>query len=240
MTTPPPLRVMGLGAHPDDLELMCAGTLAKYSSQGHHVTMCHVAGGDRGATQGNRGDVAQTRNAEGAAAAAFIGADYINLSVADGEVDSTNEDQKRLVTDAIRRARPDVIITHSTGDYMEDHNQASALAFSCSFLATLPLYVTESAPIAAVPALFYMETMASLGFQPTEFVDITGFLDTKLAMMQKHASQMVWLEHHDGMDVLGQITTIAQFRGLQTGVRHAEAFAPCTVHLRARTTRLLP
>jgi LmbE family N-acetylglucosaminyl deacetylase len=91
-----------------------------------------------------------------------------------------------------------------------------------------------------VPALFYMETMASLGFQPTEFVDITGFLDTKLAMMREHESQLVWLEHHDDMDVLGQITTIATFRGLQSGVTHAEAFAPCTVHLRARTTRLLP
>ena len=240
MTIPPPLRVMGIGAHPDDLELMCAGTLAKYRSLGHHVTLCHIASGDRGATQGERADLATVRKAEGAASAALIGAEYINLGVADGEVDSTNEDQKRLVTEAIRRARADVIITHSTGDYMEDHNQASALAFSCSFLATLPLYVTESESIGAVSALFYMETVASLGFQPTEFVDVTGFLDTKLAMMREHASQLVWLERHDDMDVLGQIATIAAFRGLQSGVRHAEAFAACTVHLRTRTTRLLP
>lgn len=239
-STSKPLRVMGIGAHPDDLELMCAGTLAKYRALGHHVTMCNVAGGDRGATEGVRSAVAATRGSEGASSAALIGADYINLGVNDGEVDSTSESQKLLVTEAIRQARPDVIITHSTGDYMEDHNQASALAFSCSFLATLPLYVTASRPIEAVPALFYMETMASLGFQPTEFVDITGFLDTKLAMMREHESQLVWLEHHDDMDVLGQITTIATFRGLQSGVRHAEAFAPCTVHLRARTTRLLP
>ncbi|MDP3209303.1 MAG: PIG-L deacetylase family protein [Rhodoglobus sp.] len=241
MTTPSTLlRVMGIGAHPDDLELMCAGTLAKYRSLGHHVTMCNIAGGDRGATSGERADVARTRRAEAETAANLIEAEYLNLGVADGEVDASSEEQKLLVTEAIRIARPDVIITHSTGDYMEDHNQASALAFSASFLATLPLYESASAPIDAVPAIFYMETMASLGFQPTEFVDITNQLDTKLDMMRSHASQLIWLEHHDEMDVLGQISTIAAFRGLQSGVRYAEAFAPCTVHLRTRTTRLLP
>ncbi|MDJ0334169.1 PIG-L family deacetylase [Salinibacterium sp. G-O1] len=234
------LRIMGIGAHPDDLELMCAGTLAKYRSLGHHVTMCHIAGGDRGATSGTRSDVAETRRGEAGSAASLIGADYVNLGVSDGEVDASSEDQKLLVATAIRRARPDVIITHSPGDYMEDHNQASALAFSASFLATLPLYDTGSDPIGAVPALFYMDTMAGLGFQPSEFVDITEQLDTKLAMMRSHASQLTWLEHHDDMDVLGQITTVAAFRGLQSGVRYAEAFVSCNVHLRARTTRLLP
>jgi len=241
MTAPAsPLRVMGIGAHPDDLELTCAGTLAKYRALGHHVTMCHIAGGDRGATSGTRNEVATIRRAEAAAAADLIGADYLNLCVNDGEVDASNEQQKLLVTEAIRVARPDIIITHSDGDYMEDHNQAGALAFSASFLATLPLYESESPPLDTVPALFYMDTMAGLGFQPTEFVDITEQLETKLEMMRRHASQLVWLEDHDEMDVLGQISTIAAFRGLQSGVRFAEAFTPCTAHLRTRTTRLLP
>ncbi|QYH36145.1 PIG-L deacetylase family protein [Salinibacterium sp. M195] len=241
MTAPAsPLRVMGIGAHPDDLELTCAGTLAKYRSLGNHVTMCHIAGGDRGATSGTRAEVARIRRAEAGSAAALIGADYINLGVSDGEVDASNEHQKLLVTEAIRTARPDVIITHSAGDYMEDHNQASALAFTASFLATLPLYESDSPPLDAVPALFYMDTMAGLGFQPTEFVDITEQLDTKREMMRLHSSQLVWLEQHDEMDVLGQISTIAAYRGLQSGVRFAEAFAPCSAHLRTRTTRLLP
>lgn len=239
-TTVLPMRIMGIGAHPDDLELMCAGTLAKYRSLGHHVTMCHIAGGDRGATTGARVEVAETRRNEARSAANLIGADYINLGVSDGEVDATSEAQKLLVAEAIRVARPDVILTHSQGDYMEDHNQASALAFSASFLATLPLYESASAPIDVVPALFYMETMAGLGFNPTEYVDITDHLETKLEMMRSHESQLAWLEHHDEMDVLGQISTVAAFRGLQSGVQYAEAFAPCSAHLRTRTTRLLP
>lgn len=234
------LRVMGIGAHPDDLELLCGGTLARYVEEGHHVTMCHIARGDRGATTGERAEVAATRRGEGAAAAASIGASYRGLDVPDGEVNASDEAQKALVTEAIRRVRPDVIITHSPGDYMEDHNQASELAFSCSFLATLPLYETESEHLDVVPALLYMDTLAGLGFQPTEFVDITQQLDKKLDMMRLHTSQITWLEHHDDMNVLGQIMTVAAFRGFQSGVRYAEGFTPCTVHLRTRTRRLLP
>jgi LmbE family N-acetylglucosaminyl deacetylase len=123
---------------------------------------------------------------------------------------------------------------------MEDHNQASTLAFSASFLATLPLYESASAPIKTVPALFYMDTVDGLGFQPSEFVDITEHLDTKLEMMRSHESQLIWLEEHDEMDVLGQISTVAAFRGFQSGVRYAEGFSPCNTHLRTRTARLLP
>lgn len=240
MSAASPLRIMGVGAHPDDLELLCGGTLARYVEQGDHVTMCHIARGDRGAASGDRATVTATRRGEAAAAAASIGAEYLGLDVPDGEVNASDEAQKALVVEAIRIARPDVIITHSPGDYMEDHNQASELAFSASFLATLPLYETASPAIGTVPALMYMDTLAGLGFEPTEFVDITDQFEKKLEMMRQHTSQITWLEHHDDMNVLGQIATVAAFRGFQSGVRYAEGFRPCTVHLRTRTRRLLP
>lgn len=233
-------RIMGIGAHPDDLELLCAGTLAAYRARGQEVTMCHIASGNLGATAGHPVQIADRRAAEASAGAAVIGATHISLGFDDGRVDASSELQKRALVDAIRRARPDVIITHTPDDYMEDHNQASRLAFAASFLATLPLYDSPYDHLESVPALIYMDSLSGLGFEPTEFVDISTHLDTKLEMMRAHTSQLDWLDDHDGMNALDQITTVAAFRGLQSGVKYAEAFRPCLSHLRARTSRLLP
>jgi hypothetical protein len=75
---------------------------------------------------------------------------------------------------------------------------------------------------------------------PTEFVDISGFIETKLDMLSKHESQLTWLADHDGVDMLDQVRTVSRYRGLQCGVEHAEGFIPCNIWLRARTTRFLP
>lgn len=231
---------MGVGAHPDDLELLCGGTLAAYRARGWEVTMCSVASGDLGSVSGSSTELARRRAEEAARAAELIGASYTGIGTGDGAVDATSETQKRLLVEAIRRARPDVILTHSTNDYMEDHNQAAGLALAASFLASVPLYVTDSEALAHVPAVMFMDTLSGLGFEPVEFVDITDHIDTKLAMMRAHTSQLEWLGEHDQMDPLTQITTVAAFRGLQAGVRYAEGFRPHNVHLRARTFRLLP
>ena len=231
---------MGIGTHPDDLELLCGGTLAAYRARGHDVTMCHVARGNLGATTGHPTQLADCRSEEAAAGAELIGAEHVGLGFDDGAVDASSEVQKRALVDAIRRACPDVIITHTPQDYMEDHNQTSQLAFAASFLATLPLYDSPYRYLETMPALIYMDSLSGVAFEPTEFVDISPYLDTKLEMMRAHASQMDWLGDHDSMNALDQITTVAAFRGLQSGVRYAEAFHPCITHLRARTHRLLP
>ena len=56
------MRVMAIGAHPDDLEILCAGTLARYAAEGHAVTMCHVARGDRGSYEHTRDEIAAIRD----------------------------------------------------------------------------------------------------------------------------------------------------------------------------------
>jgi LmbE family N-acetylglucosaminyl deacetylase len=231
---------MAIGAHPDDLEILCAGTLARYAAEGHEVTMCHVARGDRGSYEHTREEIAAIRDAEARAAAEVVGAAYQALDVADGEIDSSNEAQRIAVTEAIRLARPDVVIAHSPNDYMTDHVEASRLAFDTSFLATLPLYETASPHLAEVPALVYMETVTGNDFVPVEFVDISAHIETKLEALDQHQSQLRWLADHDGVDMLDQIRTVSRYRGLQCGVEYAEGFVPCNVWLRARTERVLP
>ena len=234
------MRVMAIGAHPDDLEILCAGTLARYVAEGHQVTMCHIARGDRGSYEHTREEITAIRDAEARAAAEVLGAAYQALDVADGEIDSSNEGQRVRVTEAIRLARPDVVLAHSANDYMTDHVEASRLAFDASFLATLPLYETASPHLPEVPALVYMETVTGNDFVPVEFVDISAHIETKLTALDRHQSQLRWLADHDGVDMLDQIRTVSRYRGLQCGVEYAEGFIPCNVWLRARTERVLP
>ena len=79
-----------------------------------------------------------------------------------------------------------------------------------------------------------------VGFQPTEYVDVTSTIETKVAMLEAHESQLTWLRDHDGVDVVEQMRTTTRFRGQQCGVEYAEGFAPCLTWLRGTTRRLLP
>jgi LmbE family N-acetylglucosaminyl deacetylase len=234
------MRVLALGAHPDDLEILCGGTLARYVEEGHEVVMCHATKGDRGSFEHTSEEIARIRHGEAARAAEICGAEHISLGLSDGEVNAGDVEQRMLVIDLVRRTRPDVIITHSTGDYMVDHNEISKLAVDASFLSSLPLIETRHGNHAVVPAVFHMETITGLGFAPTEFVDVTGTIETKARMLEAHESQLRWLMDHDGVDIVANMRTATAYRGFQAGVQYAEAFAPCLAWLRTRTRRLLP
>src|SRR5690242_11645815 len=119
------MRVLAVGAHPDDLEILCGGTLARYVQDGHEVVMCHATTGNRGSFVHTCEEVARIRSAEAKRAAELCGAEEATLGLSDGEVSAADPEQQRLVVDLVRETQPDVIITHSPGDYMGDHNQIS-------------------------------------------------------------------------------------------------------------------
>lgn len=234
------MRVLAVAAHPDDLEQLCGGTLARFVAEGHDVTMCHVSRGDRGSYVHTMEEIASLRHEEAAAAARIIGATHVTVGLSDGEVNSADPRQKNLAIDVIRRARPDLLITHHPADYMPDHVETGKLFEDASFVATLPLYVTEEPVHRLVPAVYYMDTLAGLGFHPTEYVDISGVIETKLASLAAHVTQVEWLRDHDGVDILEQTRIVSAFRGFQSSVAYAEGFAPSLRWLRPRTHRLLP
>jgi LmbE family N-acetylglucosaminyl deacetylase len=234
------VRVLAVGAHPDDLEILCGGTLTRFVREGHAVTMCHATRGDRGSYTGTREEVARKREAEARTAAEIAGADSVSLGLSDGEIDAGDPRQRRLVIDLVRDTRPDVIITHAPTDYMSDHNEISKLVFDCSFHATLPLLETERPHHDTVTPIYLMDTLMGLDFVPTEYVDITETIDTKAAMLEAHASQLRWLREHDGVDIVENMKTVAAYRGLQCSVKYAEAFRPYLRWLRATTRRYLP
>jgi N-acetylglucosamine malate deacetylase 1 len=234
------MRVLAVGAHPDDLEILCGGTLARFAQEGHEVVMCNVSLGDRGTFEHTSEEIAEIRRREARRAADLIGADHVTLGFSDGEVDAGDDDQRTAMVDLVRDVRPDLIITHSTGDYMSDHDETSKLVFECSFHATLPLFESERPHYDTVTPIYYMDTVMGLGFHPTEYVDVTSTIETKVAMLEAHETQLTWLRDHDGIDVVEQMRAVTRFRGIQCRVEYAEGFTPCLTWLRATTRRLLP
>lgn len=234
------MKVLAVGAHPDDLEILCGGTLARYAQEGHDVVMCHATKGDRGSFEYSAEEVSTIRHREAGAAAEVIGAEHISLGLSDAEVNASDPEQRLMMIDLVRATKPDVIITHSPNDYMGDHNEVSRLVFDTSFFASLPLIETAHAYHEVVPALFYMDTFTGLRFEPTEFVDISEVVETKVQMLSCHESQLRWIRDHDGVDIVGQLKITGAFRGHQSGVPFAEGFERCLAWLRGTTTRLLP
>lgn len=232
-------NVLGVGAHPDDLEILCGGTLAKYAKEGYSVVMGHLCRGDKGHFEIESEELAKIRSKEAADAAREIGARSVCLGFNDLEL-YVNENSRKAVVDLIREAKPDIIITHSPNDYMPDHVATSRLVFDASFTATLPNFITEKPAHTVMPTIFYADTLAGIDFQPTDYVDITKCWRKKVKMLSKHKSQITWLKKHDNIDILEFIEVNARFRGQQCGVKYAEAFKLCEVWPRIKPRRLLP
>lgn len=235
------MNILAIGCHPDDLEIGCGGTLALYAKNGHDVFMCHVANGDMGHAVIMPEELARLRTIEAEASGAMLGAKKVfNLNVPDLFVDSHNEEQVSKLVEVIRLVRPDIIITHSPDDYMRDHVETSKLVFNASFSSSIPHYVTKSKQYPTIAPLYYMDTIAGVGFLPEEYTDITDTLEIKLNALEKHESQLKWMKDHDGIDFLDFVKTVSKFRGLQSGVKYAEGFRSCKSWPRIITKRLLP
>lgn len=233
------MNVLAVGAHPDDIEILCGGTLAKCAARGDRVTMVCAANGDCGSAVHPRAEIAAIRRQEAEAAAAIIGADYYCLDYSDLEIPLDLEARVKLV-EVIRRCRPDFIISHAPNDYMLDHRSAGALAEVASFDATIPNLKTESPVYNRIVPVYAMDTVAGVGFEPAEYVDISDHFDTKSRMLACHESQVAWLRHHDAVQVDEMMEVMARFRGVQAGVRFAEGFRPVQMWGRVIARRLLP
>ena len=233
------LTVMGIGAHPDDLEILCSGTLAKYAELGHEVWMCHINNGNKGHFVIPPDELVVIREKEAQKASAIIGARHLNLGVPDCELYYNKESQDKVI-DAIRKVQPDVIITHSPDDYMPDHVAVSQLVFSAGFNCSLPHYKTREPATNKIPVVYYMDTLVGIDFLPTEYVDITDTIEKKQQAVNAHESQTKWLKEHDNIDMVEFVTSIARFRGIQSGVQYAEGFRHMDRWPRNVNKRLLP
>lgn len=225
------MNVLAFGAHGDDLEAFCAGTLARYAAEGAQVTMCVVTDG-RGRPAGDPDAIARIRKAEAEASARVIGASLLWLGIPDGDLTATYEARHAFI-EAIRSTNADVIITHSPDDYHPDHNVTSLLTRDASQIARTSNYPTSFAPLRKIVPVAFMETESGINFNPHEYVDVTAFWPQKLEMLLEHFSQHMPGAAYDASFVLPPADEIAivraarvmsEFRGLACGVKYAEGF----------------
>ena len=235
------MNILCVAAHPDDIEILCAGTLIKYANQGHDVTMAVFTTGNMGDLHTKPPELAITREKETRAAAAIIGAKLIWAGVDDEHV-FPNETQRRIMIDVLREADPDVIFTHSPNDYHPDHRYVSQLVFDSYFQKGLPFIPGQSLPACRFgqAQLYYMDNLGGIGFLPTEYVDISNEFEVKKQMLLCHESQVLAMKELAYTDMTEMIEVQARFRGLAAGCRFAEGFTRLEAYQRGLTKRVLP
>lgn len=235
------MNVLCVAAHPDDTELLCAGTLARYAQDGHDVTIAIFTDGSIGDAVVKPDVLSATRQKEARKAANIIGANLIWVGVTD-ELVFPDKEQRHLMIDVLRKADPDIIFTHSPNDYHPDHRYVSQLVFDSYFQKGLPHMPGQSLPACrfAGAQLYYMDNIGGIGFHPVEYVDITDVFETKKAMLACHESQFIAMEDLASIDMNWMIQMQAGFRGLAAGCRYAEAFTRLDASQRGLTRRILP
>ena len=232
-------RVLAVGAHPDDIEILCAGTLARYKREGWEVFMAYLCNGDTGHTEIPQKELVKIRESEAHESAKILGAHIEGGYFSDFGV-FLDEKSRRIVVDLVRKAKPDVVLTHFPEDYQWDHRMTSQLVVVATFLANMPYYETDYPFHTKIPPIYYMDTLAGISFQPAEYVDISDTIEIKEKMLRCHQSQYLWLKKLGKIDYVDFMKTQSAFRGYQCGVRYAEGFIPYQAWNRVQPRRLLP
>lgn len=233
------MRILAVGAHPDDIEILCAGTLLRYRQQGHEVVIAIATNGNQGHIAIMPDELAEIRRKEAQASADILGARLIWMGYPDQFLYHDHSTRMAFI-EMVRKAKPDVIITHDPQDYAMDHRTVSELVFASSFMASVPHIETDSPNIAAIPALYYMDSITGTNFVPTEYVDVSSVFEDKLRMLECHQSQLTWLKEHAGTDMLRLVRVMGEFRGLSCSVAQAEGFRHLDAWGRNHPKRLLP
>ncbi len=224
-------RALAIMAHPDDVEILVAGTLFHLKALGWQLGVITMTSGDCGSVTVTSQEISRVRLAEAKAAADYLGAWYACAGLMDVEI-FANAENLRKVVEAMRQFDPDVVIAHSPADYMVDHEEASRLARSACFALAMPLYQTRQiapAPsIRSTPALYYADPIDGVDpmgerVWPHFYVDITETIDRKLEMLSRHESQREWLrEYHEIDEYLDQVRRWGAQYGQECGFSYAE------------------
>lgn len=226
-------RILAIHAHPDDIEFQCAGTLARLKHQGCPIVMVTMTAGDCGSAELCREEIADIRREEAQQAAAILEAEYYCGEFPDLNFDVC-PDSRRRVTELIRKARPDIVLTAPPVDYMTDHEVTSRLVRDACFCAPIPNFKTEqwdpAPPTTHIPHLYYVDPIEGIDWfgqpSPTDFiVDISATFELKLQMLACHDSQRAWLRAQHGLDeYLDSCRRWSARRGAEIGAAYGEGF----------------
>jgi LmbE family N-acetylglucosaminyl deacetylase len=198
------MKILAIGAHPDDIEVGCAGTLTKYAQSGHEVSLLIMSEGHMGGKRAVR-KKEQTKSAKILNPRELIwgGCEDTSLSL----------HMNKMIHDieaVLKKISPDFIFVQHEDDTHQDHRALAKATISAT------RYIRN--------VLFY-EGPTTQNFPPTVFVDIKETIDKKFAMLLAHRSQ-VQKTNIEGLSITDIVRSTAVFRGIQGRVQFAEGFVP--------------
>lgn len=216
-------RILAVVAHPDDAELLCAGTLARAHQEGAVVGICVMCQGDKGQPDPPLDNLAEVRQGEMQAAAELIGAELYFGGQPDGALFDGLE-QRRQLTEIIRQFQPTLVLAHSQSDYHADHRAASVITEAATWFSASAGNQTESPALQQPPVLWWMDTVNMTQFEPHFYIDVSPFVETKVAMLNCHQSQLKRGKDISFSPLQDLMLQQCVARGAQSGVASAEAF----------------
>jgi len=227
------MKAMAIGAHPDDIEFMCSGTLFLLKEAGFEFHLTTVAAGDCGSAEYSAEDIMRIRHVEAQEAAAALGAAYSCVDERDCRI-FTGSAVLNKVVEVMRKFAPDIVFTHFPRDYMVDHEETSRVVRSATFSVPIPNFLT-GAPDAAptmerIPHLYYWAPMEGIDIFGQDvkcqfYVDIGKVIEKKEQMLACHKSQRNWLLKQHGVDeYINAMKEEARKAGERAGVEYAEGF----------------
>jgi LmbE family N-acetylglucosaminyl deacetylase len=191
-----PIRVIVIGAHPDDCDSKFGGTGALFAEMGHAVKFVSVTNGDAGHFNQGGGALAKRRRAEAEEAGRRLGIDeYITLDNHDAELVPSLAVRKQIIRE-IREWNADIVLSHRPNDYHPDHRYTGMLVQDAAYLVIVPNIVTDTPPLEKNPVFLYLRDGFERPnpFRPDIAVAIDDVIDKKNDAMDAHVSQMYeWL-----------------------------------------------
>ena len=195
------MNILAIGAHPDDIEFGCGGSLIKYADRGHHLFLLIM-------TEGGLGAPKRIRKAEQLDAQEILGIRRIFWGNYEDTYLEVNKDVINQVEKVIAEIKPDFIFCHFPDDTHQDHRHLAQVVISAT------RYIRN--------VLFY-EGPTTQNFDPQIFVDISDTLDRKMKALEAHRSQIEKTNIED-LTIIELVRSTANFRGTQGRVKFAEAF----------------
>jgi LmbE family N-acetylglucosaminyl deacetylase len=221
--------VLGIFAHPDDAEFVCAGTLSLLKKAGCEIHIATMTPGDKGSSEYTSLEISKIRKVEAEKSVLLLEGTYHCLELDDVYILYERETINRT-TALIRKVRPDMVITASPNDYMVDHEMTARIVQTACFSAGIKNMDADEKPFEPVPYLYYSDPLEGMDIfgkpvEPSIYVDISNEMEMKEKMLACHESQRNWLLAHHKMDeYILSMKRFAEDRGKEIKKLYAEGF----------------
>jgi len=218
------MNILAICAHPEDIEVNCAGTLLKYHAQGHKIFIALTTSGNTGSNLiASKAETAAIREAEQLKAASYLDAQVRFLRFDDEGLQDSPASRRAVLT-AIRWANPDIIITNAFTDGSTDHAITAELVTRVILSVGGRHHNADLPPIDKKPMVFFFTSGGNIENMPRAYVDITDVIETKKKMLYCHESQYKWMQTFMEGDFCDAMLGISRLLGIQAGCKYAEGF----------------